>query len=126
MLSHISLGTDDLARATTFYDAVLGALGYRRIHSFDAAVAYGDKYPQFWIGLPLDQSGPAAPGNGTHVSFQAKSRADVDAFHAAALEAGARDAGAPGLRPEYGDAYYGAFVFDLDGHKIEADCFGAE
>ena len=124
MISHLSLGTNDLARAKAFYDVVLSVLGYRQVHASDEAVAYGERFPTFWIGLPLDRSRPASPGNGTHVSFWAKSRADVDAFHEVALKAGARDAGKPGPRPQYGARYYGAFVIDPDGHKIEAEHYG--
>ena len=96
MLSHISLGTNDFDRAVVFYDAVLSALGYKQVMRFEQAAAWGDQFPEFWVGPPLDDSKPAAPGNGTHVAFTAKSRAEVDAFHQAALAAGATDAGAPG------------------------------
>ncbi|MDH3472210.1 MAG: VOC family protein [Rhodospirillales bacterium] len=125
MISHLSLGTNDLERAAAFYDAVLPTLGYKRVLTRDDCVAYGDRYPAFWIVRPLDESRPAAPGNGTHVAFHARTRDMVHAFHAAALKAGARDNGAPGPRPEYGELYYGAFVIDPDGHKIEAECYGA-
>ncbi len=125
MISHLSLGTNDLARATTFYDTVLPVLGYERILTRDDCVAYGADYPAFWVVHPLDESRPAVPGNGTHVAFHAGSREAVYAFHEAALAAGAADNGKPGPRPEYGELYYGAFVIDPDGHKIEAECYGA-
>ena len=83
------------------------------------AVAYGRVYPEFWVQVPIDGGAPSV-GNGTHIGFFAASIAEVDAFHAAALAAGARDDGAPGPRTEYGAQYYGCFVRDLDGHKIEA------
>ena len=92
--------------------------------SFEGAVAYGGEFPEFWVQKPVDGSRPASGGNGTHIAFGAKSRAGVQAFHAAALAAGGEDAGAPGPRPQYGDKYYGAFVIDPDGHKIEAECWG--
>lgn len=118
ILSHVSLGTDDLARAAAFYDAVLPVLGIRRVMEHPGAVAYGRAFPEFWIQTPLD--GGASVGNGTHIGFIAPDRAAVDAFHEAALAAGGRDAGAPGPRPHYGAPYYGCFVRDPDGHKIEA------
>lgn len=119
ILSHVSLGTNDFARATAFYDAVLPTLGCRRVMEHPGAVAYGKAFPEFWVQTPADDA-PAGVGNGTHVGFIAASRAAVDAFHAAALVAGAADDGAPGPRPHYGAPYYGCFVRDPDGHKIEA------
>ena len=83
------------------------------------AVAYGRAFPEFWLGLPHDGS-KAVVGNGSHFGFMATSRAQVDAFHGKALEMGGKSDGAPGLRELYGPQYYGAFVRDLDGHKIEA------
>ncbi|MGE0725819.1 MAG: VOC family protein, partial [Alphaproteobacteria bacterium] len=86
-----------------------------------AAAGYGERSgpARFWIGLPHDRR-PASAGNGVHVCFAAPDRAAVDAFHRAALAAGGADDGAPGLRPEYHQDYYGAFVRDPDGNKIEA------
>jgi catechol 2,3-dioxygenase-like lactoylglutathione lyase family enzyme len=118
-LSHISLGTNDLARAAAFYDAVLGALGLRRMMEHEAGVAWGHAWPEFWVGLPLDGR-QANAGTGTHVCFSAPSREAVHAFHAAALAAGGVDDGAPGPRPHYAPQYYAAFALDPDGHKIEA------
>lgn len=83
------------------------------------AIAYGKEFPEFWLQTPIDGE-RASVGNGTHIGFMAPSKEAVDAFHAAALEAGAVDEGAPGSREAYGEAYYGGFVRDLDGHKIEA------
>ena len=125
MISHVSLGTNDIDRARAFYDAVLGTIGLKQVMSFEGAVAYGGEFPEFWVQKPVDETRPAAAGNGTHIAFHAKSRSDVRAFYEAALVAGAADAGAPGSRPQYGDKYYGAFVIDPDGHKIEAECWGA-
>lgn len=119
ILHHVSVGIDDLERSGAFYDSVMKPLGARRMMSFPFAVAYGKRFPEFWIGKPLDQ-GSAAAGNGTHVCFIAPSREAVDAFHAAGLEAGGVDEGAPGPRPHYGPEYYGCFLRDPDGHKIEA------
>ena len=119
ILSHVSLGTNDFARAKPFYDAVLATIQVKCLMAFDGAAGYGRKFPEFWIQSPFDGE-KAAVGNGTHVCFQAASIDDVKAFHAKALELGGNDDGAPGLRPEYTDNYYAAFVRDLDGNKIEA------
>jgi catechol 2,3-dioxygenase-like lactoylglutathione lyase family enzyme len=118
MFNHVSVGTRDLERAARFYDAALGALGYRRTMSESFGCAWGLQWPEFWATLPTD--GEAGAGNGTHIAFIAASREAVDAFHAAALEAGGSDDGAPGLRPDYTPDYYAAFVRDPDGNKIEA------
>ena len=120
ILSHVSIGTDDLPRALAFYDAVLPTLGIRQTERLgDDAVAYGKLYPEFWVASPLNDA-PASVGNGFHVGLIAEDKAAVDAFHAAALAAGGRDEGAPGPRSEYGAPYYGCFIRDPDGHKIEA------
>jgi catechol 2,3-dioxygenase-like lactoylglutathione lyase family enzyme len=122
MLHHVSVGVTDVARAGRFYDAVLGALGYKRVADYSpGAIAYGkskDK-PEFWVGLPHNQGLPSV-GNGTHVGFIAKSKAQIEKFHDEALKAGGSNGGEPGPRPDYGPAYYGAFIYDLDGNKIEA------
>jgi catechol 2,3-dioxygenase-like lactoylglutathione lyase family enzyme len=119
ILSHVSIGTNDFTRALVFYDAVVGAIGGRRVMEHPGAVAYGRAYPEFWIHEPYDGA-PATVGNGTHIAFVAASKAEVDAFHAAGIAAGATDDGKPGPRPDYGEPYYGSFLRDPDGHKIEA------
>ena len=119
ILHHVSVGTDDPERASAFYDSVMPHLGASRLMSFPFAIAYGKQFPEFWIGKPLDERNATA-GNGTHVCFIAPSRESVDAFHAAGLQAGGVDEGAPGPRPDYGPGYYGAFLRDPDGHKVEA------
>jgi catechol 2,3-dioxygenase-like lactoylglutathione lyase family enzyme len=122
MLHHVSVGVRDVARAATFYDPVLKALGYKRVADYSpGAIAYGESKdrPQFWIGLPHDQGMPSN-GNGAHVGFIAKSKGAVNKFHAEALKAGGSNNGEPGPRPDYGPTYYGAFIYDLDGNKIEA------
>ena len=120
MLHHVSVGVRDVERATSFYDAILAALGYRRVMEFlPYAVGYGDKHPSFWVQLPHNQQ-PASVGNGYHVSFMARSKDAVRRFHAAALAKGGSSNGEPGPRPDYGPDYYGAFVIDLDGNKLEA------
>ena len=120
MLHHVSVGVADVARAAQFYDPVLRALGYKRVLEFlPYGIGYGDKLPQFWVQLPHDQRA-ATIGNGVHVAFNAASEAMISAFHRAALEAGGTDDGSPGPRPDYGPEYFGAFVRDLDGNKLEA------
>jgi catechol 2,3-dioxygenase-like lactoylglutathione lyase family enzyme len=119
MLGHLSLGVSDLARATAFYDAILAALGYVRVWTGERGVGYGE--PGQGDKLNLFQSEAVRPpAVGFHLAFNAPSPPAVDAFHAAALSAGASDSGAPGLRPHYGPAYYAAFVVDPDGYKLEA------
>jgi catechol 2,3-dioxygenase-like lactoylglutathione lyase family enzyme len=119
ILSHVSIGTNDFDRAVDFYDRVLSTLGCKKIMQHPGAVAYGREYPEFWVQVPVNGQA-ATVGNGTHVGFVAPDKQSVRAFHEAALAAGAEDEGAPGPRPEYGDPYYGCFVRDPDGHKIEA------
>ncbi|HYC03662.1 MAG TPA: GNAT family N-acetyltransferase [Azospirillaceae bacterium] len=122
-LEHVSVGTSDLARAGAFYDKVLANLGLGRLFEGHDHIAWGRRGEGFFIvNTPLDTSRPAGPGNGSHVCFGAPTRAAVDAFHRTALEHGAADDGAPGLRPHYTPTYYAAFVLDPDGHKIEAVC----
>lgn len=124
MIDHLSYAVTDIERARAFYDAALGALGYGRVMDFEhegrSFTGYGpDDKPAFWI---YGGYGPAAPAPGGHTAFVAPDRAAVDAFHAAALTHGGRDDGAPGLRPEYHEDYYAAFVIDCDGYRVEAVC----
>ena len=119
ILSHVSIGTNQFEPAVEFYERVLGALGYRQVLAFPGAVAFGTRDPEFWVQTPIDGS-PASVGNGCHFGFSADSRAAVDRFHAEALACGGTSEGEPGPRPDYGPAYYGCFVRDLDGHKVEA------
>jgi len=127
--SHITLGTNDIKQAAAFYDAVLAPLGLKRLFSEidDGLVGYGpeNQPPQLFVCTPFDEQAATA-GNGTHVAFLAPSRAAVSAFHGAALQAGGTDEGAPGPRPQYHEHYYGAYVRDLDGNKIQACCHTPE
>jgi len=123
MLDHITFGVADFARCSDFYDKALAPLGIKRVYEVSAEdtgskpfIGYGDERPFFWIG-----PGDASTGQ-LHFAFTAKTRAEVDAFHAAGLAAGGTDNGAPGLRPDYHPDYYGAFVFDPEGRNIEAVC----
>ena len=119
ILSHISIGVNDYERAKAFYMAVMPVLGCRVVMEFPGAIAFGKAYPEFWVQKPYDQK-PATVGNGTHVGFVAPTREAVDEFFAAAMAAGATTDGDPGHRHEYGEPYYGCFVRDPEGHKIEA------
>lgn len=125
ILSHVSIGTNRFAEAVAFYDAVLPTLGCKRMMEHPGAVAYGKMYPEFWVQTPIDGQ-PATVGNGTHIGFVAPTKASVHAFYEAALAAGGVDEGAPGGRPDYGEPYYGCFVRDLDGHKVEASYWDME
>ena len=120
MLHHISFPTADLARAAAFYDAALGALGFRRVVDVPTAVGYGleDGKDRFLLKLRAEEVRPL--DGGFHLAFAATQRAQVDAFHAAALAHGGVDEGAPGVRSHYGPHYYAAFVRDPDGHRLEA------
>ncbi|HEY8567091.1 MAG TPA: VOC family protein [Beijerinckiaceae bacterium] len=120
MLGHLSFGVADLSRAVRFYDAALAPLGAVRVWTVADGAGYGPPGGGDKLALK-QQPGPVTPpGPGFHLAFDAPSREAVDAFHAAALAQGGRDAGAPGLRPRYGPTYYAAFVLDPDGHKLEA------
>ncbi len=120
LLHHLSLGVSDLDRAAAFYDAVLAPLGFVQVWGDDEAVGYGDEGGADKLALKLVPEGLVVPGEGFHLAFTASSREQVDQFFAAALRLGGRSNGGPGLRPDYGDDYYAAFVFDPDGHRIEA------
>jgi catechol 2,3-dioxygenase-like lactoylglutathione lyase family enzyme len=124
MLDHIGFPVSDFERSLAFYKKALEPLGLELIVELPRETAGGNAHAgfgrkgraQFWIG-----TGSALRGR-LHVAFEAGSRPQVDAFHAAALRAGASDNGKPGLRPQYHPHYYGAFVLDPDGHNIEALC----
>ena len=122
MFSHITLGTNDLEPARRFYEPVMAALGIVQPFALPGSLVFGDLVgPKLFIGTPFD-GGTASVGNGTHAAFIAPHRAAVDAFHAAALAHGGTDEGAPGLRPQYHANYYGAYVRDPDGNKLQAVC----
>jgi catechol 2,3-dioxygenase-like lactoylglutathione lyase family enzyme len=134
MLSYVYFGTNDLGKATAFYDAVLAPLGMRRCITndpeWDGISAGWGIYEEgggrelaFWIGTPFNQQ-PASVGNGNMVAFSAPSWKAVDDFHAAALSNGGVSDGAPGLRPQYGPDFYAAYVRDPDGNKVAAVCRG--
>ena len=121
MLDHVSLPVSKLEQSKRFYEEALSPLGYELIMEHHiSGVGFGESAkPDFWI-----RQGEV--GAAVHVAFASEDRATVDAFHEAAMAAGGRDNGGPGLRPEYHPSYYGAFVFDPDGNNIEAVCHGPE
>jgi len=127
MIDHTGISVKDFEASKAFYDKALGAIGatllYMVPEQFTGGVkvgGYGREKPDFWLHEGSDT------GPGRHYAFLARNRAEVDAFHAAAMAAGGKDNGAPGLRPHYHPDYYGAFVFDLDGNNIEAVCHKPE
>lgn len=119
MIDHFTLSVTDLPGAVKFYEKALAPLGYSLLMAFEQYRGFGDKKPYFWIKHAEQPSQPM------HIAFAASSRKQVDAFHAAALAAGARDDGAPGTRVDYHPNYYAAFVIDPMGHPIEAVCHAA-
>jgi catechol 2,3-dioxygenase-like lactoylglutathione lyase family enzyme len=134
MIDHFSLPVSDYALSRSFYDKALGALGYKvQMEVTDSPKFVGAGYgpaglpePAFWIGAGREPGPAPVSAIGQHIAFKAGDRAAVDAFYAAALAAGGRDNGAPGLRPHYHPNYYAAFVLDPDGHRIEAVCHRPE
>lgn len=122
MIDHVSVAVADLARSAAFYEAVLGTLGLNRLVTRDATVGFGKSYPEFWINL-REGLQPQPQATGIHICLRTRSEDGVRAFHAAALANGGADAGAPGPRQAAMTTYYGAFIFDPDGNKIEAVTF---
>jgi catechol 2,3-dioxygenase-like lactoylglutathione lyase family enzyme len=125
IFTHICIGSNDHARSATFYDAALAPLGIANLGAFQTTgISYGRLAAEFLVLVP-DDGNPALPGNGGTIGFKARSRAAVDAFHAAGLANGGTDEGAPGPRFAVADAY-GAYLRDPDGHKICAYIFGPD
>jgi catechol 2,3-dioxygenase-like lactoylglutathione lyase family enzyme len=134
MFTYICLGTNNLDQATQFYDALLATLGITRCDTdeepdWEGWVGWGTYADQgrleiaLWVGTPFNGA-PATVGNGTMVALQAKTWAEVDAFHAAAIANGGTSEGAPGIRPHYNDDFYVAYIRDPDGNKLAAVCRG--
>jgi catechol 2,3-dioxygenase-like lactoylglutathione lyase family enzyme len=120
MIDHTGIAVSDFGKSKTFYRAALAPLGYAALMEFEDAAGFGvAPKPDFWIGQGKLSGSPS------HVAFRAATRSEVDAFYRAAIAAGGRDNGTPGLRPHYHENYYGAFVLDPDGHNIEAVCHAA-
>jgi len=122
MIDHVSIAVRDLERATRFYEDALAPLGYTLREVRAKTVAFGKKYSEFWLNLRADTVS-LPDDNGCHIALRAASTEAVNAFHAAALAAGATSDGVPGLRPQHGDGYYAAFIRDPDGNRIEAVTF---
>jgi catechol 2,3-dioxygenase-like lactoylglutathione lyase family enzyme len=123
-LDHIGINATEYARSKAFYEKALAPLGITLVMEYGKAAGFGrNKKPDFWIGegkTSFQKSEQLAPITPVHVCFAARTRAEVDAFYEAAIAAGGRDNGKPGVRAEYHPNYYGAFVIDPDGHNVEA------
>jgi catechol 2,3-dioxygenase-like lactoylglutathione lyase family enzyme len=120
VIDHVGIDVRDIESATAFYEQALAPLGYTKLREFPGAAGFGEQgKPDFWVA----QRGN--PGT-SHVAILSRDRAGVDAFHAAALAAGGHDNGAPGLRPQYHETYYGAYVLDPEGNNVEAVCHSPE
>jgi catechol 2,3-dioxygenase-like lactoylglutathione lyase family enzyme len=124
---HVSLGVTDMERARQFYSAVLSPLGYKLLYEVKAgekitSLGWGLHFPELWTNTPVNGAQPH-PGNGIHVAFHAPTAKAVDEFHRAALSAGGTDNGPPGYRSDYDPGYYGAFVLDPEGNRLEAMWF---
>lgn len=123
MIDHVSIGVSDLSRATRFYEAVLGVVGYSALDIRGRTVGFGKTYSEFWVNARPDMA-PLPRNSGAHVCLRVRSAELVDAFHAAALANGGTSDGAPGLRPHDGEGgYYAAFIRDADGNRIEVVTF---
>jgi catechol 2,3-dioxygenase-like lactoylglutathione lyase family enzyme len=120
IIDHSGVSVTDFDASLKFYTAALGTLGIKALANFeyegDRHAGFGASKPDFWIGTSANKAGAV------HIAFIARSRAEVEAFYHAAMAAGGRDNGGPGLRPHYSANYYAAFVFDPDGNNIEAVC----
>ena len=121
MINHVSIGVSEIGRAKSFYDAALKPLGYSCLSAGDTSLGYGKDTVGLWISLTKSPV-KADRASGLHFCFDGPTRKSIDAFHNAALASGGRDNGKPGLRADYGEEYYAAFVIDPDGYRIEAYC----
>jgi len=122
MIDHISVAVSDLDASAHFYQAVLGAIGYQKLVVRPRTIGFGKSYPEFWLNLRASLA-PIGADSGAHAALRVRTSELVDAFHAAAVAAGGRCDGAPGLRPQYGQDYYAAFICDPDGNRVEAVTF---
>lgn len=119
MIDHVSVAVSDIRKSAAFYERVLAPLGLAKIVDRGVSVGFGKTYPELWLNL-REGLAPLPQSTGVHIALRARSEDAVRAFHAAALELGGRDAGAPGPRQAALTTYFGAFIFDPDGNKIEA------
>ena len=121
MFDHVALNVSNEKKSREFYEKALKPLGYSVVATFENWTGFGTgEKPEFWIARR------DATSKGAHIAFAAADRKSVDAFHKAAVGAGGKDNGKPGIRADYSPTYYGAFVFDPDGNNIEAVCYKAE
>ena len=125
MIDHVSLAVSDLDRSVPFYERLLAPLGMAKLVVRPAAVGFGKAYPEVWINL-RGAMAPVLPSSGVHLCLRAKSTDEVDAFHAAAVDAGGLSESAPSLRPHDRVRYYATFVADPDGNRIEAVTFPSD
>ena len=122
MIDHISVAVRDLDASAHFYQAVLGAIGYQKLVVRPRTIGFGKSYPEFWLNLRASLA-PIGADSGAHAALRVRTSELVDAFHAAAVAAGGRCDGVPGLRPQHGKGYYAAFIRDPDGNRVEAVTF---
>jgi catechol 2,3-dioxygenase-like lactoylglutathione lyase family enzyme len=121
MIDHVSIAVRNLAAAGRFYDAILAPLEFVRLVERAGTIGYGKRYPEFWLNNRPELT--PATNTGAHVCLRARSEAVVTSFHEIALSLGAVDGGAPGPRQAAMTTYFGAFIFDADGNKLEAVTF---
>jgi catechol 2,3-dioxygenase-like lactoylglutathione lyase family enzyme len=124
MIHHVSVGINEIRRARAFYDPLMSLVGFRLLRHSETALHYGASDIVFSLETPINGL-PATAGNGVHIAFQTPDRETVRRFHEYALANGGTDEGPPGIRENYNANYYGAFVRDPDGNKIEAVTFTA-
>jgi catechol 2,3-dioxygenase-like lactoylglutathione lyase family enzyme len=122
MIDHVSIAVSDLAGSAAYYETLLATIGLTRLVDREGTVGFGKKYPEFWLNARPGKV-PEPSGTGTHICLRARSREAVDAFFAAALAGGGRSDGEPGPRQGAMTTYYGAFILDPEGNKIEAVTF---
>ena len=124
MLNYVSVGVTDIGHATSFYDVVLGSMGYVRLYEDPSqVVGYGETWPEFWITQRSDLSQDSEVSKETYISISAPSLEAVDAFYKTGLEVGAEASDSPGYRPTYCQEFYSASIYDLDGNHIEASYY---
>ncbi len=122
MIDHVSIGVQNLKEASRFYEMLLSEIGFNRLIDKEGTVGFGKKYAEFWLNERPNMSGEPED-RGLHICFRTRSKELVDGFHRKALELGATDSGAPGLREIYSENYYAAFVRDPDGNVVEVVTF---